>query len=316
MQWVGFLSFTGYSEYIEQFQKLKILEMKNSIKLVMLFLLSVIIVSCKKEDKSPSYHKGDLTILTDESFKSVTEALADGYMINYPETKIKVVTRKEDLGFLDLLKGKARIAVMSKELSPEEIKAFEEQVDMKILPAKFAADAVVFVVPKSSTKTSISMDEIKSGLQSDNKDFIFDGTNSSNLNFVAQKLKKQPKDLKFSVIPGSQNIIEELNKYPNKIGVIGLNTFSRPYDKTSEKLRELVKVLPVENNGQLHSADSDGLREMKYPFTRVLYFLTNEGNFNIANGFIRYSCTQLGQMIVEKEGLQPYNIYKREVQMR
>jgi len=316
MQWVGFLSFTGYSEYIEQFQKLKILEMKNSIKLVMLFLLSVIIVSCKKEDKSPSYHKGDLTILTDESFKSVTEALADGYMINYPETKIKVVTRKEDLGFLDLLKGKARIAVMSKELSPEEIKAFEEQVDMKILPAKFAADAVVFVVPKSSTKTNISMDEIKSGLQSDNKDFIFDGTNSSNLNFVAQKLKKQPKDLKFSVIPGSQNIIEELNKYPNKIGVIGLNTFSRPYDKTSEKLRELVKVLPVENNGQLHSADSDGLREMKYPFTRVLYFLTNEGNFNIANGFIRYSCTQLGQMIVEKEGLQPYNIYKREVQMR
>lgn len=290
--------------------------MKNSIKLVMLFLLSVIIVSCKKEDKSPSYHKGDLTILTDESFKSVTEALADGYMINYPETKIKVVTRKEDLGFLDLLKGKARIAVMSKELSPEEIKAFEEQVDMKILPAKFAADAVVFVVPKSSTKTNISMDEIKSGLQSDNKDFIFDGTNSSNLNFVAQKLKKQPKDLKFSVIPGSQNIIEELNKYPNKIGVIGLNTFSRPYDKTSEKLRELVKVLPVENNGQLHSADSDGLREMKYPFTRVLYFLTNEGNFNIANGFIRYSCTQLGQMIVEKEGLQPYNIYKREVQMR
>lgn len=290
--------------------------MKNSIKLIMLFVFSIIIVSCKKEDKSPSYHKGDLTILTDESFKSVTEALADGYMINYPETKIKVVTRKEDLGFLDLLQGKARIAVMSKELSPEEVKAFEEQVDMKILPAKFAADAVVFVVPINSPKTSISMDEIKNGLQSDNKDFIFDGTNSSNLNFVAQKLKKQPKDLKFSVIPGSQNIIEELNKYPNKIGVIGLNTFSRPYDKTSEKLRELVKVLPVENNGKLYTADSDGLREMKYPFTRVLYFLTNEGNFNIANGFIRYSCTQLGQMIVEKEGLQPYNIYKREVQMR
>lgn len=316
MQWVGFLSFTGYSEYIELFQKLKILEMKNSIKLIMLFVFSIIIVSCKKEDKSPSYHKGDLTILTDESFKSVTEALADGYMINYPETKIKVVTRKEDLGFLDLLQGKARIAVMSKELSPEEVKAFEEQVDMKILPAKFAADAVVFVVPINSPKTSISMDEIKNGLQSDNKDFIFDGTNSSNLNFVAQKLKKQPKDLKFSVIPGSQNIIEELNKYPNKIGVIGLNTFSRPYDKTSEKLRELVKVLPVENNGKLYTANSDGLREMKYPFTRVLYFLTNEGNFNIANGFIRYSCTQLGQMIVEKEGLQPYNIYKREVQMR
>lgn len=279
-------------------------------------MMSIAAVSCKKEDKSPSYHKGDLTILTDGSFKSVTEALAEGYMINYPETHIKIETKKEDLGFLDLLNDKARIAVMSRDLTPEEKKAYEEQVDLKFLPAKFAADAVVFVVPKDSPKQSISMDEIRSGLESDAKNFIFDGTNSSNLNFVAQKLKKQPKDLKFSIIPGNQNIIEELEKHTDKIGVIGLNTFSRPYDKTSEKLRGMVKVLPVENNGKLYTVDNASLREMTYPFTRVLYFLTNEGNFNIANGFIRYSCTQLGQMIVAKEGLQPYNIYKREVQMR
>ncbi|MDR6922151.1 MULTISPECIES: PstS family phosphate ABC transporter substrate-binding protein [Chryseobacterium] len=290
--------------------------MKNSCKALMLCVLSVIAVGCKKEEKSPSYHKGDLTILADESFKSVTEALAEGYMINYPDTHIKVVTKKEDLGFIDLLNDKARIAVMSRDLTPEEKKTYEEQVDLKFLPAKFAADAVIFVVPKDSPKESISMDEIKNGMESDDKNFIFDGTNSSNLNFVAQKLKKQPKDLKFSIIPGNQNIIEELGKYPGKIGVIGLNTFSRPYDKTSQKLREMVKVLPIQDQGKLYTADSEGMREMKYPFTRVLYFLTNEGNFNIANGFIRYSCTQLGQMIVEKEGLQPYNLYKREVQMR
>lgn len=287
----------------------------NKFKLIFILLFAVI-VSCKKEEKSPSYHKGEMTILTDESFKSVTEALADGYMITYPDTKIKVVTKKEDLGFLDLLNDKARIAVMSKDLSAEEIKAYEEQVDLKFLPAKFAADAVVFVVPKSSSKTSITMDEIKAGMQSEDKNFIFDGANSSNLNFVAQKLNKLPKDLKFSIIPGSANVIEELNKYPNKIGVIGLNTISRPYDKKSEQLRELIKILPVQTDEKLYSPDFEGLREMKYPFTRVLYFLTNEGNFNIANGFIRYSCTQLGQMIVQKEGLQPYNIYRREVQIR
>lgn len=68
--------------------------MRNSIKIIILFFLSIVAVGCKKEDKSPSYHKGEMTILTDESFKSVTEALAEGYMINYPETKIKVVTKK------------------------------------------------------------------------------------------------------------------------------------------------------------------------------------------------------------------------------
>ncbi|WP_374460746.1 PstS family phosphate ABC transporter substrate-binding protein [Chryseobacterium taeanense] len=290
--------------------------MKSSIRIVMLFFVSIIAVNCKKEEKSPSYHKGEMTILTDESFKSVTEALAEGYMINYPETKIKVVTKKEDLGFLDLLHDKAKIVVMSRDLSPEEIKTYEEQVELKFLPARFAADAVVFIVPKDSPKESISMEEIMQEMQSDDKKFIFDGANSSNLNFVAQKLKKQPKDLKYSIIPGNKNIIQELNKYPDKIGVIGLNTFSRPYDKESEELRNMVKILPVENKGVKYDADFDNLRKMSYPFTRILYFLTNEGNFNIANGFIRYSCTQLGQMIVQKEGLQPYNLYRREVQMR
>lgn len=284
--------------------------------MIFLFLLVTIVGCSKKGEKSLSYNNGEMTILTDESFKSVTEALAEGYMISYPESKIKVVTKKEDLGFLDLINNKVKIAVMSKDLSPQEKKAYEEQVDLKFIPAKFAADAVVFVVPKNSEKTSITMEEIVKGMQSEEKNFIFDGANSSNLNFVAQKLNKLPKDLKYSIIPGSANVIEELNKYPNKIGVVGLNTISRPYDKNAEKLRELIKVLPVVSNGKTYSADFEGMREMKYPFTRVLYFLTNEGNFNIANGFIRYSCTHLGQKIVQKEGLQPYNIYPREVQMR
>lgn len=304
------------SEFTGPLQELKIQEMKNRITVIMLFFLSIIAVGCKNEDKSPSYHKGEMTILTDESFKSVTEALAEGYMINYPETKIKVSTKKEDLGFLDLLNDKARIVVMSRDLSPEEMKTYKERVDRNFLPARFAADAVIFIVPKNSAKESISMDEIDKGMQSENKEFIFDGANSSNLNFVAQKLKKHPKDLKFSIIPGNKNIIEELNKYPDKIGVIGLNTFSRPYDKESEQLRNMVKILPIESNGKLYNTDYENLRKMNYPFTRILYFLTNEGNFNIANGFIRYSCTQLGQMIVQKEGLQPYNLYRREVQMR
>ncbi|MFY7814983.1 MAG: PstS family phosphate ABC transporter substrate-binding protein, partial [Chryseobacterium taeanense] len=199
--------------------------MKSSIRIVMLFFISIIAVNCKKEEKSPSYHKGEMTILTDESFKSVTEALAEGYMINYPDTNIKVVTKKEDLGFLDLLHDKAKIVVMSRDLSPEEIKTYQEQVELKFLPARFAADAVVFVVPKDSPKESISMEEITQGMHSEDKKFIFDGANSSNLNFVAQKLKEQPKDLKYSIIPGNKNIIQELNKYPDKIGVIGLNTF-------------------------------------------------------------------------------------------
>ncbi len=289
--------------------------MKNNF--ILIFSLFFFAISCnKKTEDSPSYNKGELTILTDDSFKSVTEALADGYMINYPETKITVKTKKEDLGFLDLLDQKAKIIVMSRDLSTEEKLEYKKRTDLDFLPAKFAADGVVFIVPKNSSKTAITIDEIRKDLQSDTKPFIFDGTNSSNLNFVAQYFQKKPADLKFSIINGNRNLIEELGKYPDKIGVVGLNSISRPYDKDSEKLRSLIKILPVEKNGISYDLSSENLSNMQYPFTRVLYFLANEGGFNLASGFVRFSCTQIGQKIVEKEGLQPYNLYKREVQMR
>ncbi len=287
-------------------------------KLMFLGILSFLLISCskKKENHKYDYNKGDLTILVDESFKSVTEALAEAYTINYPDSNVKVVVKKEDFAFLDLLHQKAKLIVMSRDLSLEEKSEYERITQLKFNPAKFAADGVVFIVPKSSARESLSYEEIASELASDDKDLIFDGTNSGNLNFVAQTYHKKPADLKFSIIRGNENIVYQLNKYPNKIGVISLNTISRPYSAEAEKLRSMIKILPITKDGKSYEPSQENLKKMVYPFTRVLYFLSDEGGFGIANGVMRYSCTQLGQMVVEKEGLQPYNIFKREVQMR
>ncbi len=284
-----------------------------------IFLISffVLVLSCKKTDKIVDNPQlGTITVTADESFKSVSEALTERYMALNPNTKINLVIKKEDLAFLDLLDNKARVIIMSRELTEKEKQGYKDKIDMEMQPAKFAADAVVFVVPKNSTKENISVEEIEKELQSDNKKIIFDGTNSSNLNFVAQKFKTTPDKLKYSIISGNKNIIEQLNKYPDKIGVISLNTISRPYDKESESLKNSVKILKVVEGGKSYEPDIINLKNMTYPFTRVLYFLTNEGYYGLGNGFIRFSCQQLGQIVVEKEGLQPYNIFKREVQMR
>jgi len=284
---------------------------------ILLFIFFTLIFSCKKDKKViDDPHQGTISIAVDESFKSVSEALTERYMALNPESKINLIIKKEDLAFLDLLENKVRVIVMSRELSDKEKQGFKNKIGLEIQPAKFAADAVVFIVPKDSPKQSITMEEIKSELNSDSKKLIFDGTNASNLNFVAQELSTTPNKLKFSIISGNKNIIEEMNKYPGKIGVIGLNTISRPYDKESEDLRNSVKILPVISHNGSYAPDIENIKSMKYPFTRVLYFLTNEAYYGLGNGFIRFSCQQLGQIVVEKEGLQPYNIFKREVQMR
>lgn len=285
--------------------------------LLTLLVFFTIVTSCKKSGRIPDDpQQGTITFAADESFRSVSEALSERYMALNPKTKINLVIKKEDLAFMDLLENKVRVIVMSRELNDKEKAAYKSKIDMDMLPAKFAADAVVFVVPKNSTRTSISIDELKAELSSDQKKIIFDGTNSSNLNFVAQKLNTIPNQLKFSIINGNKNLINEMNKFPDKIGVVSLNSISRPYDKESQELKNSIKILPVVEKDQSFEPTIGNIKGMKYPFTRVLYFLTNESYYGLGNGLIRFSCQQLGQIVVEKEGLQPYYIFKREVQMR
>ncbi len=281
-------------------------------------LFCIILISCSKEKKQDidNPNKGEITIEVDESFQSVTEALTERYMALNPQTKINLVVKKEDLALLDFFERKIRVVVLSRELSAKEKETFDKKIDLPWQPAKFAADAVLFVVPKNSALESISMDDIYKELQSEDKRLIFDGTNSSNLNFVAQKFNRKPSELKFSIINGNENVVEQLKKYPDKIGVISYNTISRPFGEEAEKLRNEVKILKIKQGNKTYEPSLSNLKVMTYPFTRILYFLTNEGYYGLGNGFIRFSCTQLGQIVVEKEGLQPYNLYKREVQMR
>lgn len=285
---------------------------------ILAILFCIILVSCSKEKKQDidNPNKGEITIEVDESFQSVTEALTERYMALNPQTKINLVVKKEDLALLDFFERKIRVVVLSRELSAKEKETFDKKIDLPWQPAKFAADAVLFVVPKNSALESISMDDIYKELQSEDKRLIFDGTNSSNLNFVAQKFNRKPSELKFSIINGNENVVEQLKKYPDKIGVISYNTISRPFGEEAEKLRNEVKILKIKKGNKTYEPSLSNLKVMTYPFTRILYFLTNEGYYGLGNGFIRFSCTQLGQIVVEKEGLQPYNLYKREVQMR
>ena len=285
---------------------------------ILAVLFCIILVSCSKEKKQDidNPNKGEITIEVDESFQSVTEALTERYMALNPQTKINLVVKKEDLALLDFFERKIRVVVLSRELSAKEKETFDKKIDLPWQPAKFAADAVLFVVPKNSALESISMDDIYKELQSEDKRLIFDGTNSSNLNFVAQKFNRKPSELEFSIINGNENVVEQLKKYPDKIGVISYNTISRPFGEEAEKLRNEVKILKITKGNKTYEPSLSNLKMMTYPFTRILYFLTNEGYYGLGNGFIRFSCTQLGQIVVEKEGLQPYNLYKREVQMR
>ena len=53
---------------------------------------------------------------------------------------------------------------------------------------------------------------------SQTKKIIFDGARTGNFNFISQKFKyPKPRRIKFSVIKGNENVINEINNYPESI---------------------------------------------------------------------------------------------------
>ena len=268
-------------------------------KLVLYILSAFLVFSCKseeqkKEEATPLHTRGEITLQYDDSFVNIAEALSQRYVKVYPNAKINLKVSKEDQALEDLLNHKVDMIIMSRELTEKERKYWDAKTKLPWQPSYFAADAVCFVVNKNSEKQHVSLEEIKEMLKSGDKKLIFDGANTSNLNAVLQKLNLDLKDVKYSRLEGNENIIESLEKFSNHIGVVSYNTISRPYGERATELRENIKT-------------------QKYPLTKLLYFLTDEGTFGVANGLIRYSCTDIGQKIVSREGLQPYNLYPRTI---
>lgn len=283
--------------------------------IIYFFFAFAFFVSCAK-DNTDNPQTGSITVEADESFENISRVLKDRYMLFYPKTKINLVTKKENVALQDLLHGKARVIVMSRELTDDEKKAFKQRFKAEVEPARFAADGLVFIVSKSSTLNSISVEDVKSRLQDGKNSLIFDGVNSANTSFIAKRLNLDPNHLKYSTLASNEEIVRNIDKYPNSIGVVGYNVLSRPHNKESKIFRESVKILPViDSKGKSVAISTQTLKNNTYPFTRVLYFLTNEAYFGLGNGFIRFSCSQPGQIIAKKQGLQPFYIIPREVKI-
>lgn len=285
-------------------------------KIIYILSISFLLLSCNQEKKEANVHnKGEITLQYDDAHANVAQALSHRYEQNYPDTKIHHKISKEDQALEDLLNKKVDAIIMSRELTPKEREYWDLKTQMSWNPSYFAADAVTFVVNKNSSIEAISLEKITDMLNSSNSKLIFEGRNTSNFNAVIQKLNLDSKKVKFSKIEGDENIIKNLEKFPNHIGVISFNTISHPYGEKEKALMQNIKILPIKVDNTLIYPNKENLKSQKYPFTKLLYFITNETKFGLANGLIRYSCTNIGQKIVSKEGLQPFFIFPRTVKI-
>lgn len=284
----------------------------NNLKILVLFLIAA--TACTKADKAEklTIREGSIKVAVDESFKYIADAQIAAYKMHYPKTEFEVVYTPEQKAIGLMLSDSVDLAIVSRELDETEQLYFTSR-KMEYLPGRLAVDAVALIVNKESSLDSISFAEIKSILKGSNQNknkLVFDNSSSSNLNMMLDKFEiEDPKQGNISAAHGTNEVFDFIENSNYSIGVIGNNWISDTDDPRARQLLTRFKVLAVSENGKEAVKPSVySLQEKTYPLTKTIYLHTTQDRWGVAKGFVRFACSQVGQLVVEKMGLQPYYI--------
>lgn len=267
----------------------------------------------------PLHTYGTLKITADPSYQNVIKAITSIYQVQYPEVTFDFDFKIEELAIKDLYEGKTDFAIVSKPLTKDQETYLFNKTKILYKSSPIGMDASIFITSVDNPLENISVTDIKNNLYKDDAtlNFVFDYPNSANFNTINDKLGiSAPKGKPIKALESSESVIDFVQKDKNAIGIIGLNTLS---DTDNPKIKEYltkVKILKISDEiGEIYEPNNPNLRTGKYPFYRLIYFLKNEKGFGIAAGLTRFTGSQQGQLIILKENLQPYYLFKREVQL-
>lgn len=277
-------------------------------------LLGAGIVSCNyaPQEVTDTIRRGSATIAADESLKPIVEAQIQAYKAHYPETTFDVVYVPEQRAINLMLQDSVEVIVVTRELNEKEI-AFFDQKKIKYEPAPMALDAVALIVNNGSDLNTITINELKNIFvnKSARKKLVFDNSNSSNLGFIKSKLNiDNIENANIFAADGNAEVFDFIARNKNVIGVVGNNWISDKDNRRADSLRKGIRTLKVVNEavGKAFGPSVDNLRDRNYPLERLIYLHTTQSKWGVAKGFIRFSCSQIGQLVVEKMGLIPYYI--------
>ena len=279
---------------------------------LILMAVVVFIFSCNQKENSKKKEtvlKGNVTIYVDETLTPIIEAQAEVFENKYPAT-IKLVSKSESETLNSLFNEKSAIAILSRNLTPEESKIFEQRkIKPKITP--FATDGVAFIINKNSKDSLIALKDVISFVQGKRtpliKGLVFDNLNSSTLRYINALAGIQSSNQKgiFS-FKTNDEVIKYVSENDNMIGVVGVNWLYEP-SPLMKKYVEKVNILRVKGlSGEASFLPTQNdIAEKKYPLARDLYIINCQGYSGLGMGFASFIGGDIGQRIILKSGLVP-----------
>lgn len=296
--------------------------MSKIINFLISAFLALLIVCCskKEQNKEETIIKGSTSILVDETLVPVIEDQIAVFE-SYYDAHITIISESESEVLNSLIKQESGIAVLTRELSDNEKKLFEQK---KIIPrtTKIAIDAIAFIANKNNNDTLIALKEVVAFMQGQSstkiKGLVFDNPNSSTVRFMntIAGIKTMRTEAVYS-FKTNEEVIRFVAQNDGMIGVVGVNWLSQPSPKMQEFV-DKVNILAVKNltGKDYFEPTQNNLAEGQYPLARDLYVINCQGNSGLGMGFASFVAGDIGQRIILKSGLLPIKVPGRRFNIR
>lgn len=284
------------------------------------FSVAVLFVSCKQSEAKKNKEtiiKGKTVLLVDETIKPLIEDQIAVFENTY-DAKIILEAKSEKEAMQAFLKDTSRIVVLSRELSVDEAKFFE-QLNIKPRITKIATDAIALISNKKDSDTLIAMKDVVEFLKGSTgtkiKGLVFDNPNSSTVRFMTTLagVKEVPQKGVYS-FKSNEEVVKFVSENEGMIGVIGVNWLLQPTVNIKDFLTN-INVLSVQglNKNSYFAPTQNNLAEGTYPLARDLFIINCQGYSGLGMGFASFLAGEIGQRIVLKSGMLPTKMPGRKI---
>ncbi len=323
------------------------------MKKILFFIIAPLLlmaVGCKgtgkrKAPEGNSSTSGTAVLACDASFENIMQQEIEVFEYIYPHASILPHYISDSQCVDSLLFGSVRMAVLTHELTPEQVKFLKEKKHFA-KTKKIAVDAIAVIVNPENPVENLSVSElaeILSGKVTDWNDIypsklgnihvVFDQNGSSEVKYMADSILKGQDFAENVVVANSiKGVFESVKERKNAIGLVGVSWIStdmKTADLTTEqRLQTLevddttattfvndVKVLGIRRDNSLvaYKPYQAYIFDGSYPLFRSIYMVNTGASGSLANGFFAFVTSFRGQKLMMSTGVLPATVYHRMV---
>lgn len=297
--------------------------MKNCFAIVFC-VFNLFIISCNNSSQKDGKQKDDiltgkLKIMADESVYPILLEQKEVFESSYL-AEIEIIAQPEVQAINGLLKGDAPLAFLTRNLSKEEQKVFDDRsITPRIYPVAY--DGIVLVSHIQAKDSTIRIAAIIAALegQASPRRLVFDNANSSVFRYFRDLVGEgKLKSTNVEVKENSEDVLAAVTEDVNRVGLISYNQFLTL--KSSFKGIDKIRILGVLNEKlatpKYVKPSQETLSTDEYPLKREILVLNYQPNMGLGIGFSAFMTGDRGQRIVLKSGLLPATMPGREIIIR